>query len=168
MRLSCAKLRLSWDGLLKLIFWSWIKGCLPLWFLLIKLFFLWCHILISKVDISSARVNQLMLKCKLSWFTASSLSFRQSFQLCSLVPQASSQWGKGASDFQCKYPGGFLKRAWAAGDNWQLWVSHNLSMYSKSANALNWYVHWLHKLVQWKYILHWLNRPDALELAARQ
>ena len=51
----------------------------------------------------------------------------QSCQLCPLVSQASSQWGIGASDFQCKYPGGFLKRAWAAWDNWKLCTSDDIT-----------------------------------------
>ena len=50
----------------------------------------------------------------------------QSWKLCSLVPQASSQWGKGASGLQFKYPRGFLKHAWAAWDNWKICLRDTL------------------------------------------
>jgi hypothetical protein len=61
-----------------------------------------------------------------------SIGLFQSCQLCSLVPQASSQCGKGESDFQCNYPWGFLKGAWAAWDNGNSGWKWHFSKFSTS------------------------------------
>ena len=41
-----------------------------------------------------------------SYIACTCILANQSWQYCSLVPQASSQWGKGAHDLQCNYTRG--------------------------------------------------------------
>ena len=59
--------------------------------------------------------------------------FPQSWQLCSVIPQPSSQWGNGATHFQCKYPRGFFKHNW---DNWQFWFSRKYFTFTERGKLI--------------------------------